>query len=204
MCNCFTRLIKHVKYFFHQFFSPVKSFSLYFSSYGGWGALLKSIYFWASIILAILSCYFNLEASGNGAQKWSWINSAKSIFPSVLGFSLGGYAILISFGDKDFLAVLRMKNEDEKISPYMKINGSFLHFIFLQFLGLFFSSLAEMTHSEYNLVVYFLGSAIFFYAICSIIMTALTILNAASWFDKMARINEDKENSIDKENSKEN
>ena len=194
----FKKIYKRLKDFLDKFFLPRKSFMLYFSSYGGIKSLFLSVYFWTSILLAVASYYFNFKYIDPKIEKWSWINSAKSIFPSILGFSLGGYAILIGFGDEKFLDALRMKNKDEKISPYMKINASFLHFIFIQFVCLFFASVAEMTHSEYILPIYFLGNTIFFYAICSVIATAFTVLHVASWFDEMPRIlNKDNEAMAD-------
>ena len=80
----------------------------------------------------------------------------------------------------------------------MVINASFLHFIFIQFLCLLFSSIAEMTHTENTKFVYFLGSALFFYAIFSVITTALTVLNVASWFDEMHRITDETKHTNDK------
>lgn len=187
-----------IKKILDKLFLPRKSFMLYFSSYGGIKSLFLSLYFWISLLLAIVSYFFNFEYIDPEVTKWSWVNSAKSIFPSILGFSLGGYAILIGFGDEKFLNVLRMKDKDEEVSPYMKINASFLHFIFIQFVCLFFASVAEMTHSEYIFPIYFFGNMIFFYAICSVIATAFTVLNVASWFDEMSRIeNNDNESMTD-------
>lgn len=164
---------------------PLTSFQLYWVAYGGWSALFCSLYLWLSIMFAIIACYANYDVP----KKWAWADAASSIVPSILGFSLGGYAMLVGFGDEKFLNALRCKDEDEKFSPYMKVNASFLHFIFIQFLCIIFSSIAKMLHLEDMLFFYFIGTTIFFYALFTIISTSLSILNLADWFDFLPRIN---------------
>lgn len=164
---------------------PLTSFKLYWMAYGGWSALFCSLYLWLSIILASIACYVNFDMP----QKWAWADTASSVVPSILGFSLAGYAMLVGFGDEKFLNALRCKDKEEKFSPYMKVNASFLHFIFIQFLCIVFSSIAKMLHSEDVIYFYFIGTTIFFYALFTIVSTSFSVLNLADWFDYLPGIN---------------
>lgn len=137
---------------------PLTSFHLYWVTYGGWSALFCSLYLWISIILASIACYANYDIP----KKWAWAEAATSIVPSILGFSLGGYAMLVGFGDEKFLNALRCKDDEDEFSPYMKVNASFLHFIFIQFLCIIFASMSRMLHVEDMLIFYFIGTSIFF------------------------------------------
>src|SRR5947207_403351 len=70
----------------------------YWASYGGWRALISSPYVHAALLMSVLG--YGLSET----RRWSEL--AFGILPNVLGFSVGGYAILMSFGGEKFLAVL--------------------------------------------------------------------------------------------------
>lgn len=172
---------------------PLNSFRLYWVAYGGWTALFCSLYLWTSVIISICICYLNSDLP----EKWSWTEAVRNIVPSVLGFSLGGYAMLVGFGDEKFLNALRSKGEAEKASPYMKVNASFLHFIFIQFLCILFSTIAEAVNLKNNICIYFIGTTLFFYSLFTIISTAFAVLNLADWFDCLYMIDNEDENKSD-------
>ncbi|WP_148204176.1 hypothetical protein [Oleidesulfovibrio alaskensis] len=94
------------------------------------------------------------------------------------------YAMLVGFGDANFLEAMRGKNEDGSPSPYMKLNGTFVHFIIIQSLSLFLASLTRALGISDFTIVFYVGSALFFYSLLTIVATALAVLNFASWFDK--------------------
>lgn len=66
----------------------LKHIRRYFVAYGGWKAVFLSPIF----ILAVLINIWNYHSWIDG----SWADNAISIIPSLLGFSLGTYAILFS------------------------------------------------------------------------------------------------------------
>ncbi|MCU7932058.1 MAG: hypothetical protein KZQ90_14750 [Candidatus Thiodiazotropha sp. (ex Codakia rugifera)] len=112
--------------------------SRYWYAYGGWIEVLVSPYFHLAIVINILTI-----------SQWTgdnWHISIINIMPSLLGFSLGGYAILLSFGNDKFLERLTkpskgyLKNKPKDIfkmdSIYIKVNASFVHFILLQMIAL--------------------------------------------------------------------
>jgi hypothetical protein len=62
-----------------------------------------------------------------------WWELPISILPNLIGFSLGGYAILLAFGDEKFrkLLVPERKATPSPGAPtlYMTVSAIFLHFI---------------------------------------------------------------------------
>lgn len=103
-------------------------FARYWRAYGGLQALIKSYYLWSAFFLSLL-----LFPHWNNPSCWDDI---LGVTPSVLGFSLGVYAILLAVGSEGFRAMMSGADEDGQASPFMEINASFVHFILLQALSL--------------------------------------------------------------------
>lgn len=165
---------------------PLSSFNTYWVNYGGIKALLYSLYLWLSIILALLvSCinYFFYRL-----DMWDWTEGVYAVVPSILGFSLGGYAILVGFGGEKFLKILMEKDSDDEISTYMSANASFLHFIFVQFICIVYTSIAKALQINSIIMIYFFGVLIFFYSLFTIIATAFAILNLSDLSEKIINI----------------
>lgn len=166
--------------------------SRYWKSYGGLKALLKSYYFYASIIISLLL-----------APHWlysEWWNHVLSIMPSVLGFSLGGYAMWIALGDENFRKLISGTTQDGKASPFMSVNAAFVHFIMLQIVAIIFALFADAYNfqlSENSLILTtfgkyffyicklgaFLGYFVFIYALLSAMAATLALLRVSSWYD---------------------
>lgn len=168
---------------------PRESFNLYWIAYGGRNKLFLSFYLWLAILLGVLLAIFGIFT-----EPWKWYDDVLTIIPSILGFSLGGYAILIGFGDANFFNIICGKLENEKASLYMRVNASFFHFIFIQFLSLIFAILIRATGCDlfiFNLI----GITLFMYALLTIVSTCFAVLNLASWFDMtIQRKNKRKQN----------
>lgn len=90
-------------------------FGTYWRAYGGWIALLKSPYFHAALVLLALTFH-----------TWTaedWWEDVTSVLPNLLGFTLGGFAIFIGFGDERFRALLAEPEEDKQgeVRPTMRV-----------------------------------------------------------------------------------
>ena len=171
------------------FAGPRKSLSLYWIAYGGKEKLLNSLYLWIAIILGILISLFR-------DSEWEWQNDVLTIIPSILGFTLGGYAILVGFGDTNFFNIICGKKENEKASLYMRVNSSFLHFIIVQFLSLFYTIIMRALKPEF-FILNTIGIILFLYALLTIVSTSFSVLHLANWFDMS--IENNKKNSINKD-----
>ncbi len=120
-------------------FKDVKTIYLdYFKGYGGFHEIVTSVYF-------VIAVFINLFAY----KAWignSWIDNIQNIIPDIVGFSLGVYAILISFGNDKFQTFITEKEENKLDKPdystmYLKLNTTFIHFILMQILALILSIL---------------------------------------------------------------
>ena len=107
----------------------------YWSAYGGSKAFVASPYLHAAVVLTVVM---------HGAwSKGGWWDTVLAVVPSVLGFSLGGYAIWLAFGDARFTALLKgtatnrpktgaSSSEESVQSTYLRMNATFVHFIVVQ------------------------------------------------------------------------
>ena len=65
-----------------------------------------------------------------------WWNLPITVLPNLVGFTLGGYAILVAFGDDKFRALLASKEHNQNNSPFVVMSATFMHFILTQVLSL--------------------------------------------------------------------
>jgi prepilin signal peptidase PulO-like enzyme (type II secretory pathway) len=163
-------------------------FSRYWKTYGGTSALLRSAYFHAAIILLLLTAHYWLT------EKW-WEQSI-SILPNLLGFSLGGFAMFLGFGDEKFRAILAEKSQAEATSAYLNLSASFVHFIFIQFLALIAAILAKSLDFYITLPdcistpIWWLGKffhgigyLLFLYSITSMLAATMAVFRTCSWYE---------------------
>ncbi|NJB68769.1 hypothetical protein GGQ74_002442 [Desulfobaculum xiamenense] len=173
--------------YFRQFFSgPLRSLGIYWEAYGGFRELWKSPYLLLAMLTAIPATYLQLKPS-----PWDWAAEVINILPDILGFSLGGYAMLVGFGDKDFLAAMRGRNEDGTPSVYMEVNGAFVHFIVVQATALIFATVSTALGLSHFIIIAFWGIFLLFYALGTVISTTLAVLNFADWFDEAKNLEDD-------------
>lgn len=103
-------------------------FGRYWGCYGGMAALLSSFYLHAAFLILLLTFRFW------SADKW-WEQSL-AVLPNLLGFSLGGFAMFLGFGDEKFRGLLADSSGSGRPSAYLSLCSSFVHFIVVQFLAL--------------------------------------------------------------------
>ncbi|MDR6095985.1 hypothetical protein [Stenotrophomonas sp. SORGH_AS_0321] len=80
-----------------------------------------------------------------GFEVWTkpgWWELPQSILPNLLGFSLAGYAIFLSFGSEAFRLFLSGV-EVGKASAFVSLTTTFMHFVVLQVLALLLSLVAD-------------------------------------------------------------
>ncbi len=161
----------------------------YWTIYGGLGALLRSPYFHLSLLLTAVT-----------ADSWlheKWWSTAISVLPNLLGFTLGGFAIFLGFGDEKFKAVIAGTDpeESEGFSPYLSVSATFLHFVVVQVTALLWALVGSALYFELpdprlafvGRVLGVLGGAIGYwlllYSICVGAAAGISVFRVAGWYD---------------------
>lgn len=162
-----------------------ETFRDYWRIYGGFRALIASPYLHFSGALSLILWPLWLRDT---TKLYDLIVSA---VPSVLGFSLGGYAILLAFGDNEFIRRLSGPDEDGEESPFMDVNATFIHFIVVSVFSLFLA----IAGTAWNLAGCFalLSCFIALYSIACALAAAFAIFRVAGWYDIHAGIEKRKD-----------
>lgn len=163
----------------------------YWHHYGGLSALYTSPYIHITLVLTICTIPFWLH------NEW-WRHSL-SIIPSILGFTLGGFAIFLGYGSDKFRNLIAVEDTNG-YSPYMEVVSSFLHFVIVQMLALLLSLLAvslnsvsilEITQIDRPILVSFVwllsgavGYGIFIYSLLLAFATSFALYRLANIYTK--------------------
>lgn len=167
----------------------------YWRTYGGWKELISSPYLHVALLITLL-------CTGFWAVK-DWTSQAQSVLPNLLGFTLGGFAVFLGFGDDKFRTLIAGSDAEENegaYSPYLNMSASFLHFVLVQGIALIWSivggAMFTFHHEQdgwigavLNTIIFFgngIGYLLFIYAIFAGIAAALAIFRAARWYDEFA------------------
>jgi hypothetical protein len=103
----------------------------YWESYGGVRSLIRSPYLITAAVITLLIYPFWKESL--------WVEVAYNVFPDLLGFTLGGFAIFVAFGNEKFSKLITGDGPDGAVSPLLEISAKFAHFIFVQIFSLIYS-----------------------------------------------------------------
>lgn len=176
---------------FPQYAGVDNIFAIYWRNYGGKKSLLKSPY----LAIAFLLCLIMYSSW----CKDGWWNTPISILPSLIGFTLGGYAIFTAFGNEKFKELISgsTEGESDNISPFMEVNSAFAHFILLQIFSLIYALIAQSQPLKpiFDMVklptleswiaypFWFIGYFLFLYAITSAIAATFALFRIAYWYD---------------------
>ncbi|MCB5226170.1 hypothetical protein JAO78_005010 [Alishewanella sp. 16-MA] len=175
--------------------TPIKPpgiYKRYWHAYGGTKALIKSPYLWLAFFVSLL--LFRI---------WTvpgWWDHVFSIVPSLLGFSLGGFALWIAIGDDSFRKFIAEKETAETVSIYSAVNANFVHFILLQVISIFAALIAKaanftlpaghfllqkMGECFYLLTgaFSFLGFLVFVYALLSTLAAVMGLLRVTYMYE---------------------
>lgn len=166
-------------------------YTRYWNAYGGFSALVRSFYLHAALIITVICTNAWLTAG--------WWDQVTSILPNVLGFTLGGFAIFISFGDEKFRQLLAEPDEDDAEAPtaYVQLCSTFVHFILVQIIALLFAIIAKSTHFPWekspdffkaalpwlNGAVGFVGYTLFIYSLTSALAATMHVFRIASMYE---------------------
>jgi hypothetical protein len=189
-------------------------FARYWRAYGGWKAVLTSPYLHAAILLTGLLGHLWFDAA--------WWTDAIASLPTMIGFAIGAYAIVLGFGDERFRTILTQRRNG-KTSPYVTISASLAHFIVVQLVALFsallaksldfyvcdnhilgalfltFVSSCDVAHTWLSPIGNFIGFALFVYAIATALATAMAIFRLTTLIER-----EDPPKQIDSTNGNNN
>lgn len=178
--------------------------SLYWRHYGGWRALAKSFYLHLALFLSVLATPYWLTES--------WYEITLQVLPNVLGFALGGYAIWMSFGDKDFRELLSKPRPGLLTSPYLDFSASFAHLVMVQVTALLvalgmkiaqfrvpldhplspvvrrLTPYTELIWTYLSIPLNFLGFLLLVYAITSAVAATMAIFRVAMLFEKHTHV----------------
>lgn len=167
-----------------------KIYRQYWRAYGGRQALLRSPYLRVALVVLVLTVPF--------WARGEWWEQVIAVIPSLLGFTLGGFAMFLGFGDEKFRALLAEPDEDDPDAPslFVGLCATFVHFILVQGLALGFAVVAKAWAftvawpTPLDIVVAclsFLGSAIgyglFLYAVASMMAATMYVFRVATWYE---------------------
>lgn len=189
----------------------------YWQAYGGFISLFKSPYFYTAIVLSlILRIYWLGEPSPSctlpcpcqcPSPPPPWWDTALSVLPNLLGFSLGGYLMWLGVGDTSFRAWLHRKTSPDETNVYMEVSATFVHFVIVQIVALVLAVIAKHSQfplssdvvlsdiaSQLNLTSamieewfapagYGIGFFFFVYALLTALEAAFGIFRVSSWQD---------------------
>jgi len=163
----------------------IPTFNLYWQNYGGFKSIFSSPYFMIAVVLTIFVIFFGK------ADKW--YEHTLNILPDILGFSIGSFAILISLGDNKFRKKLSLERNAEKSTPFMIINSSFVHFIFIQIVAILFALMSQLLELE-NIFCFFIGMFLLIYAVLLTLAATLVILQFSLWYQDFLNAEKEDEN----------
>lgn len=169
-------------------------FARYWRAYGGRGALLRSPYLHLAAIL--------LAATYATWSKNDWWDQVISVLPNLLGFTLGGFAMFLGFGDEKFRSLLAEPDDEAPDEPslYVSLCATFVHFILVQVVALLSAILAKswwfffawpdsmrLALPWINLIGGALGYGLFLYAVTSVLAATMHVFRIATWYEAHQR-----------------
>ncbi|WP_353191070.1 hypothetical protein [Pandoraea pnomenusa] len=169
---------------------------------GGWSDAFRSREFHIAVLVTVLCARFWI--------KCEWYEQVLSVMPNVLGFTLGGFAIFLGFGDERFKSLLAGKEDgDTKESPYLSVAAAFVIFVFFQILSILcaivtkslhfptpepLSRIAVYLHAGY-IISSCVGYFLFIYSLSLALKATLRVFRLARWYDLFVADEKRRENA---------
>jgi hypothetical protein len=156
-----------------------ESLAILYRSYGGFSSLVVSEYFWLALLLTGLSWRLGMD------EKWA--EMARSILPTLAGFSIAAYALFFAVLDERAREALRAPAPElRNRSPLLILASSITHAVFVQVVALITAvvfpakpfptlpCLSDLSHWV-NHVVSFTGLFLMLYGIILILAAVLSV-----------------------------
>jgi hypothetical protein len=178
---------------FKQYKSVAGIFSDYWHAYGGIVKLLTSPYLHTAFVLLLLTApsWSGIWDTGSKVGE-GWWDQSIAVLPNLLGFTLGGFAIFIGFGDEKFRALLAEPASEGAVNDYVALCAHFVHFIAVQAVALivaiavksfqFYSPIADPIRDWLpclNATVGAFGYLLFLYALTSVLAATMHVFRIA-------------------------
>lgn len=161
--------------------------------------MARSFYLHIAIVLLLMTVHTWLApVCDKEGVCTGWWEQSLSVLPNLLGFTLGGFAIFMSFGDDRFRSLLAMPSKDPgKPTVYVEVCSAFVHFIVVQVLALIFAVLAKswVFYAAWmnpvreflpylNAIGGFFGYGLFLYAITSVLAATMQVFRISNAYSK--------------------
>lgn len=121
--------------------------------------------------------------------NFQWLQVCIDIIPSMLGFSMGGMAIMLAFSGMSSFPIITQGGINN--STFLKVVANFFHFIIVQSICLIIT--ISIKAYPYK-ILSFIGFVLFIYAIMVGVATAGQIFNIARVYNKASGIKEKSQN----------
>ncbi|MEN7433742.1 hypothetical protein VA599_23640 [Chromobacterium sp. TRC.1.1.SA] len=157
------------------------------SGYGGVCAIFMTLHFWISVVMLLLTMQYWM--------RHEWWGQVLNTIPTLLGFSIGGFAIFISLGDHDFKKALCHELEsaaEGTPTTFKTITTQICLASLSQALAMLVAILANAILADckpylnqyfvfaFNMVGYW----VFLYSVCFLVDVIVTIFNIAEMNEK--------------------
>jgi uncharacterized membrane protein len=154
--------------------APFEPFQIYWKTYGGFKALVRSLYLWVSVALTG-ACFPLWTDRGFMGDERPITATLLSLVPALMAFTLAGMAIVLALSGKRFVTAIREDGREDSL--FMKIVVYFFHFILVQTVALVLSLLAASYVSQ----TWLAALAFFFavYGVASALSIAAMLLNVS-------------------------
>jgi hypothetical protein len=155
----------------------------YWRVFGGVWGLLRSTYLWVAVLLTATLPQLWLATDQDGKLRWPSVTL--DVAPSLLGFALGGMAIMLAFSNGKFLEAIRQNGKDN--SYLRKLMASFFHFSGVLTLGIIVAYVAEFYPHRYISAI---GVFLSLYGLLLVMATVSRIWHTARIFNAVTEIND--------------
>lgn len=157
------------------------AFSAYWTTYGGWKSLVCSSYLHLSLAPALL--LWPAWQVGEPPKVAAWVDLAFQVIPSLISFSLGSLAIILSLSSGLFLKIIQQSGKSDSL--FMKMVSVFFHFIFVQFICVLIAIVCKFIYFS---PLSFIGFWLFSYALATGIAAAVNLVGLAQLKNKSAEL----------------
>jgi len=156
-----------------QWSNACETLQEYWKGYGGIKSLLTSPFFDVAVLISIVCWWLSPQTK--------WYEPSLSILPNLLGFSIGGFAVLLVFSSDKFLKLISEDGASDSL--FLKANIVFVHFIVVQVIAIATALIAKASQ-QFDFFALFL----LFYSVFSALATCFVLFNIAQVYNSFAAL----------------